>query len=65
MFCFTCVVWGRYGCQSHDLLVAKLNSYVLETLALRLISPTENSKREIKLIAIIAHRGAAKIYVKI
>ena len=31
------MVWGRYGCQSHDLLAAKLNVYGLEASALRLI----------------------------
>ena len=31
------MVWGRYGCQSHDLLTAKLNAYELEILAVRLI----------------------------
>ena len=31
--CFTCVVCGRYGCQSHYLLAVQLNAYELERSA--------------------------------
>ena len=33
--CFTCALWGRYGCQSHDSLAP--NAYELETSAAHLI----------------------------
>ena len=31
------MIWGRYGCPSHDLLAAKLNVYALEPSAVYLI----------------------------
>ena len=60
------MVWGRYGCQPHDLLAAKSNACGLETSAVCLIlaiSPTENSK--IKLFATIAARGVARTAAEI
>ena len=60
-FCFICVIWGRYGFQSHDLSAAKLNAYGLKISAVTLIfdvSPTED--RELKLMATIARRGVAR-----
>ena len=36
-FCFICVIWGRYGFQSHDLSAAKLNAYGLKISAVTLI----------------------------
>ena len=48
--CFTCVVWSRHSCQSHDLLASKLNAYGLETSAVHLIFDyLTNRKQQIKI----------------
>ena len=52
--CFTCVERGKYGCQSNELLAAKLNLCGLETLTVRLIFVSPRKKNKLKLILTIA-----------